>query len=164
MTFQIPQKTSDELFDAYNSLADQAYELFGVECDVIYLPKKQSVPQSTQNNIPEFNSINARRKRLPDVYDRQNNTFTEVENSEKIKLRIYWNAKDWQTIYGYTTVPDNDVMFLAKLEDSIKLNQAVKVRFTDNVNNVYIFSRKSECIPYAFRKDRYCSSIWTQEQ
>lgn len=164
MTFKIPKKTTDQLFEAYNCLVDQAYELFGVECDLIYLPKKQSIVQSPQNNIPDFNSINARRRRLPGVYDGQNNTFTEVENSEKIKLRIYWNAKDWQTVYGYTSVPNNDVMFLAKLEDSTKLNQAIKVRFTDEYSNVYIFSRKSECVPYAFKKNRYCSSIWTQEE
>lgn len=162
MAYKIPKSTVDKLFKTYHGLVDQAYEMFAVECDVIYLPKIEAQSQDLDNHIPEFNSINSRRRSSPDIYDNSNQTIIHTENSEKVRLRIYWSAKDWQSVYGYTTVPENHVMFLAYLRDSLKLNSAVKARFTDKVGNVYIFNRQSECIPYAFNKDRYCSSIWAQ--
>lgn len=164
MTYQLPSGTITELLTAYQSLADQTYDIFGSECDVIYINKNAVTPAVSGHNIPELNSINSHRRVPPNTYNINNQTVSSVEVSEKIKIKIYWNAKDWQSIYGYTSVPDNQVMFLAKLENSTKLNMATKVRFVDNMNNIYIFNRVSECVPYGFQKNRYCSSIWAQVQ
>ena len=164
MNCRLPSGVISEMLACHQELNDQTYEIFGVDCDLIYLPKRVEVPQASGNNIADFNSINSRRRNMPREFDYNVSTFTSQEISEKVRIKIYWNAKEWQTVYGYTNVPENHVMFLAMLSDAANLNRAVKVRFTDAYLNVYIFERVSEAVPYSFNKDRYCSSIWKQSE
>ena len=149
----------------YKELADQSYEIFGVDCSLIFTELLDVSPIDPDNNIPDLNVINSRRRRpYPDDYDNQDQTIETTEVSEPIRLKIYWNAKEWQTIYGYTSVPENHVMMLAKLDQADDLNQAKEIRFIDAESGVYRFSRVSRAVPFGFEKDKYCSSIWEQIQ
>jgi len=161
---KIPQKVIDEAMAQWVCLVEQAYETFGVDCDVVYSGPSQSTPAVITNNIPQTNSINSRR-RLSDLeYDFQDETISQTETSEKVKIRIYWDAKEWYTVYGLTKVPENQVMMLTHLEHAEKLSQAIKIKFTDKFQKVYIFTRVSKPVPYGFAKDKYSSSIWEQVQ
>lgn len=157
---KIPQKLIDEAMEQWVCLVEQAYETFGVDCEVIYSGQRNKETAESTNNIPELNSINSRRRMGDLEYDFQDETISQEEISDEVKIRIYWNAKEWQTVYGYTSVPENQVMFLTHLENGEKLSQAIKIRFTDKFGKVYIFTRVSEPVPYGFAKDKYCSSIW----
>lgn len=102
---RIPDDTVQELFDEWKELADQTYELFGVECSVFY-PKKVSVsaPQLNQNTFP-LNSINGKRTNgTPASY--QGQVLNEQQVSECIRVKLYWNPREWTKIFGLTAIPD----------------------------------------------------------
>jgi hypothetical protein len=161
MEYRIPSGVVTEMMTAWQSLADQTYEIFGSECDIIYLDKVVSVPQAQGNNIPPFNSINARKKSMPPEYNYNSDSIKSQEVSEKIRVKIYWNEKEWRKIFGAVVIPENHVVILSKLSDSAKLNKSVKLRYVDIEGNVYYFTKTNEVIPYGFKKDRYASSIWS---
>ena len=165
MTTILSNNQITKLLDQYKCLADQTYDIFAVECDIIFTDIKTAVPIDPDNNIPDLNSVNSRRRRpAPNEQDIANQTVISSGVSEKIDIKIYWNAKEWQTIYGYTSVPENHVMFLAKIDKADELNQATQVRFTDVASGVHLFNRVSRAVPYGFEKDKYCSSIWEEVQ
>lgn len=157
---KIPQNVIDEALGHWESLVEQAYEVFGVDCDLIYSGKTSKVIASGTNNVPELTSINARRYMGDLEYDIEDQTVYQEEVSETVRIRIYWDAKDWATVYGLVRVPENQVMMLAHLEDAEKLSQAIRIKFTSQFGKVYIFTRVSQPVPYGFGKDKYCSSIW----
>lgn len=161
---KVPQKVINEAMDQWVCLVEQAYETFGVDCDVVYSGASDASSAEITNNIPESNSINSRRRLGGLEYDFQSKTISKAGVSEVVKIRIYWDAKEWATIYGLTKVPENQVMMLTHLEHADKLSQAIKIKFTDVMGNVYIFTRVSKPVPYGFAKDKYCSSIWEQEE
>lgn len=163
MNYKIPSGTFNELMNCYRDLIDQTYEIFGVECDLIYSDIIQSAALDTDNNYPDFNSINARRRRMPQDYDTDTDSISKVEVSEKIKVKIYTNPKEWYAIYGFTAVPKDHILVLSHLDDANRINKSIKLRYIDNHSNVYTFTRVSETLPYGFQKNKYASSIWKSE-
>lgn len=161
--YTIPQKLIDEALLHWSHLAKQAYEVFAVECDLIYLSNSVSAPLDLDNNVPELNSINSRRRSGGADYDYEDRTISLVENSEKINIKIYWNPKEWQQLFGYTTIPNNSILFYAKLEDANRLAQGVRVRYIDTFEKEYTFTKHSEPVPCGF-KHEFCSSIWIQKE
>jgi len=149
-----------EVMNCWRDMADQSYDIFGVDCEIIYLKKKISYTASPNNNIPEFSSINYRRRSMPNEYDILDQTVEEQEVKENIKIKIYWDAKSWYKTFGFTSIPEDHVMILSKMSDSEKMNNGLKIRFTDVNSNSYEFEKVSKAIPYGFEKNRYCSSVW----
>lgn len=164
MEYRIPSGTVTELITAWQSLADQSYEIFGSDCDIIYLDKTVSVPQTPTSNIPPFNSINAKKKSAPNEYQYNSNIIKTEEVSERIRVKIYWTEKEWRKIFGSIVVPENHVVILSKLIDVAKLNKSIKMRFVDVNGNTYYFTRTNEAVPHGFQKDRYAYSIWSQSE
>ena len=159
---KIPDKLIAEAMSQWDCLTEQLYDTFGVDCTVFYLGNSNSATSNPTYNIPQLNSINSRRRSGGQEHNFQDQVISNSEVSEQIKIRIYWNPKEWMPIYGYTKTPENNVMFLAKIEDAEKLSQATKVEFTDKTGKTFTFTRQDEPVPYGFQKDRYCASIWEQ--
>ena len=151
-----------KLLAQYEELVDQSFDIFEVEVELIFSSKKSVTPSIPTDNVVDLNSINPRRRPTPSEYDRGDDKVIITEVTDTARLKIYWNAEEWRNLYGYTSVPENQVMFLAKLEIAKDLNQAKQVRYTDVKGNVYVFSRVSRAVPFGFEKNRYCSSIWEQ--
>lgn len=160
----IPQSLIDEALAQWACVAEQAHAAFGVECDLIYLNSSTSTTAEITNNIPELNSINARRHSQGVDYDFEDKTIEVTENSEKVVVRIYWDSAEWMTLFGYTSVPKGAVLFYAKLIDARRLSLAVRIRYTDLFNKSYTFVRHSEPVPCGFKQNKFCSSIWIQEE
>jgi len=158
---RIPDDTVQELFDEWKELADQTYELFGVECSVFY-PKKVSVsaPQLNQNTFP-LNSINGKRTNgNPSSY--QGQVFNEEQVKDCIRVKLYWNPREWTKIFGLTAIPDGSIVVLCKMEDAIKINSAERIEYNDQTNT-HTFSRTGRVIPYGFKKKDYGYCIWKLE-
>ena len=147
---KIPQKLIDQALDQWSCLAHQAYDIFGLDCTVVYLNSISSSTSIPSNNTPELNSINSRRRSSGQDYDFQDNTITTTENSDIVRIKIYWTAREWKAVFGYTAIPDGSVLFYAKLEDAEKLSQAIRVEYVDELNKKYTFTRSSEPVPSGF--------------
>ena len=156
--------TADQIsavFDQYKVMTDQMYDMHAVNCDIVYIENKNVIPSSPDDNLPDLNSINSRRRNRDVDHNVADDQIISVEVSESGSLRIYWNSKDWATVYGYTDVPDNHVMFLSKVNMANKLNQAKEVRYLDDAGVTHKFTRASKCKPWGLdTKQHYCSSIW----
>lgn len=157
----IPDDTVQELFDEWKALSDQTYELFGVECSVFY-PKKVSVssPQSNQNSFP-LNSLNGKRKvGTPTSYEGQ--LLNDQQVSECIRVKLYWNPKEWTKIFGLTSIPEGNIVALCKMEDALKINNSERIEYKDTTGT-HVFSRSGRVIPYGFKKIDYGYCVWKVE-
>jgi hypothetical protein len=158
---RIPSGDITTLLDNWRSLTDQSYEIFGIECEIVYLKRKISYTPSVDENLLRFNTINS--KRVPvDPSSYESEAYEEEEITENIRLKVYWTEKEWFKIFGLTAVPAGHVVILSFLEDAERMNIATAIRHTDKFGNVYTFSRSGQVIPYGFQKDRYGYSIWKQ--
>jgi hypothetical protein len=157
----IPSGDITELLDNWRSLTDQTYEIFGLECDIVYLKRNVEYVPSVDENLLRLNTINS--KRVPvDPSSYNNGGFKSEEVTEKIRVKIYWTEKEWSKIFGLTAVPVGHVVILSMLEDSNRMNISTEIRYTDKFDNTYSFSRSGKVIPYGFQRDRYGYSIWKQ--
>ena len=163
MNYKIPSGVVQELLDCHKSLADQTFDIFGVECDLFFIKKKSIIPISPNNKNPVFNSINSRR-RVGGDFNTSESTIVEEEVTEKIRVKVYLDSNEWYKMFGFLSAPKDKVLIISKLEDSDKLNQAVKLRYTDQSNNIFLFYRDSKVLPYSFQKKYYGSSIWKYEE
>ena len=81
------------------------FNIFGVTCQLVYIEKVEEI-SSVYDNIPDNRSVNAHRRPQPS-YVRENKVIKEVEKTEDIKLKVYWDSKSWTKIgvvYCYYTI------------------------------------------------------------
>lgn len=164
MDCTIPSGIVNELLDCWNEMTDQTYDIFGSECLLLYSRESNGVPVQSSDDIPTINTINPGRRSGPPNYRVQDQKITSEKNSEIIRVKIYWNPREWYKVYGYSTAPEDQVMVLCKLEDSIKINNAVAMQFTDKFGSTYHLTKKTKVIPYGFQKTNFGSSLWTYEK
>jgi hypothetical protein len=148
----LTQKDIEKLKEAWTQLADQSYEVFGVNVEFFY--KRIKIDESNVP-MPYLNSFNQRQRQ-------DSRFFLEEEFSEKIKVKLYWTPKEWKKVLGDLSIPDGSVVMLSKIEDSEKINSATMAAYNDGVNN-YKFTKLSKGIPHGFDKDKYIYSIWSIE-
>ncbi|MFN9954614.1 MAG: hypothetical protein ACK55I_16075, partial [bacterium] len=92
------------------------FDIFGVVCKLVTTNKIEEVIYNPSNNIPERNSINAHRINNPD-YERSNKIIREVEVYNEIKLKVYWNPRDWINVAGDIQVPNNVIQTIGFMKD-----------------------------------------------
>ena len=110
MPISIPQS----VFDKYYDVVDSTFTIFGVTCQLVYMETVEEIV-NTYNNIPSNKSINAHRRKQ-EQYVRQNKVIKEVETTEDIKLKVYWDSKSWIKVGGDMVIPDNSVQTIFTLQ------------------------------------------------
>lgn len=148
----LSQNDIGELKKTWTQLADQSYEVFGVEVEFFY---KRIKLTEDGVSMPYFNSVNQRQRQ-------DSRFYLEEEFSEKLKVKLYWNPKEWQKVLGDLSIPDGSIIMLSRIEDSEKINSATMATYNDGANN-YKFTKLNKGIPHGFDKDKYIYSIWSVE-
>jgi hypothetical protein len=160
MSFDIPQS----VFDLYNEAADAMIDTnFGVICQMVSIDMVETIVSNPDtNNIPELNSINAHRKRGRD-YDRGEVTVTETEVLTEVKMRCYYDRRDWVKIAGSNVVaPDGELQTIGYMTDLpiIKRSKAMISHKGIKDYQEQRYTRVGDPIPWGFKKNRYVVCYW----
>ena len=100
MPINVPQSVFDKYFD----VIDSTFNIFGVTCQLVYIEKVEEISVS-YDNYPTHNSISAHR-RGPGVpaFRREDTVIREVEKTEDITLKVYWDNRSWIKVGKETSI------------------------------------------------------------
>jgi len=158
MPISVPQS----VFDKYYDVIDSTFDIFGVTCQLVSIEKVEEIIYSPDNNIPDRNSINAHRNRGGGGYDRGTKTIKEVESFTDIKLKVYWDAKDWVGVAGNIKAQDNTIQTIGLMKDLPKILKAKELIVHKGIKDYgeMRFQRNGAHIPIGLKQDRYFSCLW----
>ena len=158
MAITVPQS----VFDKYYDVIDSTFDIFGVTCQLVSIEKVEEIIYSPDNNIPDRNSINAHRNRGGGGYDRGTKTIKEVESFTDIKLKVYWDAKDWVGVAGNIKAQDNTIQTIGLMKDFpmiLKTKELIVHKGIKDYGEMR-FQRNGAHIPIGLKQDRYFSCLW----
>jgi len=154
---------SPSVFEKYYELIDSTFDIFGVTCQLVSIDKVEEIIYNPNNNIPDKNSINAHRLRNGN-YDRGTKTIKEVETLSDIKLKVYWDAKQWIGVAGSIQIPDNSIQTIGFMSDLPKVLKAKSLIVHKGIKDIkeIRFQRFGEHIPIGIKQERYFACFWTR--
>jgi hypothetical protein len=159
MTVNVPES----VFDKYYDVIDSTFDIFGVMCKLISTEKIEETVYNPTNNIPEQNSINVHRLNNTN-YERSNKIIREVEVFTEIKLKVYWNPKEWINVVGDIQVPNNVIQTIGFMKDLPQILKAKALIVHKDIQDYkeMRFERMGEHIPMGLRQTRYFSCLWSR--
>jgi hypothetical protein len=157
MPINIPESVFTKYYDIIDSTIT---DIFGVDCTLVFVENVEEI-SNTFDNIPQNKSINAHRQHIGD-YKRENKTYKEVETTETIKLKVYWNSKDWVKVGNNIVVPDNSIQTIFFATDLDKIMRAKHLLVHQNIETLreYKFTMFGEPWPMGLRQNRYFGCFW----
>lgn len=158
MTISIPQS----LFDKYNETMDYWLESdqWSRICTIFY-PARRTTCEACNVGLQGSNSTNIYSHGGPAPFGNDNcvycggNGFKDTEVTDSIRLRIYWNKKNW---IGGTpaSIPQADVQVIGKISDLPKLLQADSIQLVSEGKSVeQSYRLAGEPFYHGFGKNRY---------
>jgi hypothetical protein len=159
----MPVNVPESVFQKYYDVIDSTFDIFGVTCQLVSIDKMEEIVYTPTNNIPEKNSINVHRLRDGN-YERSNKIIKEVEVLTDIKLKVYWNPKEWINITGAIQVPDNVIQTIGFMKDLPLILKAKALLVHKDISDYkeMRFQRMGEHIPMGLRQNRYFSCLWSR--
>lgn len=157
MSINIPQS----VYDKYYEVVDSTFDIFGVTCKLVSIDKKEEIIYNPNNNLPINNSINDHRRGTGDR-NRGTVTIKEVESYEEIKLKVYWDSKQWIQINGGIIAPDASIQTIGFMEDLPKVLKAKQLLVHKDIEQIkeMRFERVGEYIPLGIKQIRYFACFW----
>jgi hypothetical protein len=157
----MPVSIPESVFDKYYDVVDSTFTIFGVTCQLVYVEKFEEI-SNTFDNIPSNKSINSHRKRGPEQYKRQNKVIKEVEKTEDIKLKVYWDSKSFVKTGGNIVLPDNSIQTIFFASDLGKIVRAKELIAHKDIKDKkeMRFQRTGEPFPMGLRQNRYFGCFW----
>lgn len=163
MAFTIP----NEVFTIYREVVDELLTNINTSnsCTVYYPPLKTECSNCTTGFFGGI-SKNVYRHGGPAPFEGMcplcgGNSYLETENTDTLRLRIYWSKKDWLKI-GAGDIPQADVMVIGWMADLPKIERMNEIQLVSdqNVSGRYRLSSKPR--PWGFGKDKYFISFLVQ--
>lgn len=159
----MPVNIPESVFTKYFDVVDSTFTIFGVDCTLIYIDKIEEI-SNTYDNIPDNRSINPNRRRT-DQFKREDKTYREVEKTENIRLKVYWDSKNWVNVNHHNiALPDNSIQTIFFATDLNKIKRAKELIVHNNIkdNQEMRFARAGEPYPMGLRQTRYFCCFWTR--
>ena len=156
MPITIPQS----VFDKYYDVVDSTFDIFGVTCQLVYIDKIEVIDNSF-DNIPDNRSLIPRR-RPNGNYKRNNKTIKEIEKTEDINLKVYWDSKSWTKIGGDMVVPDGSIQTIFYATDLNKIMRAKELIVHKDIKDYkeMRFKISGEPFPMGLNQSRYFGCFW----
>ena len=161
----MPVSIPESVFDKYYDVVDSTFTIFGVTCQLVYVEKVEEI-SNTFDNVPSNKSINSHRRRGQGQYKRQNKVVKEVEKTEDIKLKVYWDSKSFVKPGGNIVVPDNSIQTIFFASDMGKVVRAKELIVHKDIKDKkeMRFQRAGEPFPMGLRQSRYFGCFWERVQ
>lgn len=156
----MPVNVPESVFDKYYDVIDSTFDIFGLNCSLVTISHIEETIYNPNNNIPDRNSINAHRIKNPD-YERSNKIIREVETLVDIKLKVYWNPKEWMGVADIKD-PDNVIQTIGFMKDLPLILKSKSLIVHKDIQDYkkMTFERMGEHIPIGLRQNRYFSCLW----
>lgn len=156
MTINVPES----VFQKYYDVIDSTFSIFGVDCQLVYIETVEEISNSF-DNIPQNNSINAHKK-SQNQYRRDDKVIKEVEKTESIRLKVYWDRKQWQQVASNIVIPDNSIQTIFFATDLQKISIAKELIVHDKIKDLkeMRFKKFGEPFPMGLRQNRYFGCFW----
>jgi len=157
MPIRIPESVFQKYYDVIDSTITN---IFGIDCTLVFVEKVEEIVDNP-NNYPDNKTINPNRRRN-DTVRRGNKVIREVEKEETIRLKVYWDSKDWRKVGGDIVVPDTAIQTIFFDTDLERVMRAKNLIVHNNIRDKreYTFSRLGEPWPMGLRHYRYYGCFW----
>ena len=149
----------ESVFTKYYEVIDSTFDIFGVTCILVY---NETIQETTSNNnIPPAPSINIHR-RNSEQYQRDSKTYKKVEITEEIKLKVYWDSKDFIRPTPTLVLPNNSIQTIFFMSDLQKINRAKELIVHKTIKDLQEmkFAKLGQPFPMGLRQNRYCGCFW----
>lgn len=159
----MPINVPESVFDKYFDVIDSTFNIFGVDCKLVYIDKVEVIDNS-YDNIPVNPSIRPGR-RNNDHYKREDKTYKSVEAFDDIKLKVYWDSRSWVNVdRSNLKLPDNSIQTIFFATDLNKINRAKQIIVHDAIRTQQEmrFEKYGEPFPMGLRQKRYFGCFWTR--
>ncbi len=158
------------VFTKYNELGDAMISNFGVRCTLVY-PEKRD--ECTNCTLVGFGgrSTSIYKAGGPLAFTNgmvcplcEGRGFKITENTEKIRLRVYWNRKDWVDVGFQVDVPDNIIQTIGYMTDMPKIDKSKNLIVHETISGygTMRFTRQGDSYPHGFKQDRYVVTFWSR--
>jgi|TARA_R110000765_G_scaffold211102_1_gene316208 hypothetical protein len=158
MPINVPQS----VFDKYYDVIDSTFTIFGVTCKLVYIETVEEISTS-YDNFPTHNSISAHR-RGPGVpaFVRETTVLREVEKTEEIKLKVYWDSRAWVKVGSNIVIPDNSIQTISYMTDLPKILRAKELIVHKDIESYgdIRFKKTGEHYPMGLKQTRYVACFW----
>jgi hypothetical protein len=157
MAINVPQS----VFDKYFEVIDSTFDIFGVTCQLVSIEKREKIVYNPDNNLPDVNTINDHRRGGGDR-DRGTVTIVETEVLTDIKLKVYWDKKQWTGITDAIQIPDGSIQTIGLMSNLANVLRAKELIVHSGIKDVkeQRFVRNGEHIPLGLKQDRYFAIMW----
>lgn len=158
MTISIPSAFWDRYYEACDFFLDDDH--IGRASTVVYPPKRTACVNCIQPVGSNTNNVYRHGGPMPFDFGScpmcGGGGYKEEENTESIRLRIYWSRADWIRIAGSIVSDDAEVMIIGYMADVVKVRQAAHIILAKNNNEAdYRASLVGQPNPWGFGRDRY---------
>lgn len=158
----MPISVPSSVFDKYFDVIDSTFDIFGVTCQLVSIEQVEEIVYP-DNNYPVINSIND--TIIEGDYNIGTTTIKEVENLTDIKLKVYWDAKEFIAVgNSELNVPDGSIQtigFMSDLQAVLAAKQLIVHKGIKDIKEMR-FARYGEHIPMGLKQERYFACIWTR--
>ena len=158
MTISVPQS----LFDKYNEVCDWFLTNDNMSrlCTIVYPPKRTPCINCIKPVGTSTTSVYRHGGPAPYVIGLcplcGGSSYKEIEVTDTIRLRIYFEKSAWIKIGESTLIADAEVMVIGFLSDVPKLRRAVEILLVkDNREAEYRTVLLGKPYPHGFGKSRY---------
>lgn len=160
MTLNIPQSVFDKYFD----IVDSTFDIFGYTCKLVNLEKQEVLVPD--NNIPNINSINDHRRSGGGLRSRGTVITREVEVYSDIKLKVYWDSKQWVQVTDGLVAPSASIQTIGFMTDlkSVLSSQSLIIHKDLEIGAEMKFERVGGHIPLGIGQTRYFACFWKRIQ
>ena len=157
MPINVPQSVFDKYFD----VIDSTFNIFGVMCQLVSIQKVEKIVYNPNNNIPDRNTINDHRRGGGDR-NRGTVTIVETEVLTDIKLKVYWDSKQWVGVTKDMVVPDGTIQTIGMMTDLPEILKAKELIVHKDIKDYkeMRFQRQGEHIPLGLKQNRYFACFW----
>lgn len=147
--------------DKFNCAIDSTFDVFGVTCTVIYIDTVEVI-SNTYDNVPDSRSINNHRRRPSPEYRREDVVVREVEQTEDVVMKVYWDAKTWIQTGGNIVLPDTGIQTVFYATDLDKVQKAEKIIVHKGIESLQknTFKQFGKPFPMGLGQSRYFGCFW----
>lgn len=159
----MPINVPESVFDKYFDVIDSTFTIFGVTCQLVSIDKREEVVDQPNNNLPTINSINSHRRNTGGTHNLGNNKrIIESEVLTDIKLKVYWDSKQWIGVTDNIEVPDGSIQTIGFMSDLANVLNAKQLIVHKDIKDYkeMRFERIGEHIPLGLRQNRYFACFW----
>lgn len=156
MPIRIPESVFEKYYDVIDSTIT---DIFGIDCTLVYIQEVEEIVDP-DDNYPDNRGINPRRR--TDGTRRGNKVIREVETTETIRLKVYWDRKDWRKVTSDIVLPETaiqTIFFDKDLERVMRANYLI-VHNAIKDKKEYRFEMAGEPWPMGLRHYKYYGCFW----